>query len=78
MCAWIFFFFFTNVLPFSKYSLASLLSHCRAVSCENDLLILVNSLSATHGHSLASWTSWEELGGWRDQGDPLAVVWEEV
>lgn len=56
-------FFSTNVLPFSKYSLASLLSHCRAVSCENDLLILVNSASATRGHSLASWTGWKEFRG---------------
>lgn len=38
--------FLTSILPFGKYSLATLLSHCSALGCKNDLLILVNTVSA--------------------------------
>lgn len=71
MCVCIY--FLTSILPFSKYSLATLLSHCSAVSCKNDRLIFTNSISATDGHPLASCRRAESsYDVWRDQGGHLA------
>lgn len=37
-------FFLTSILPFGKYSLATLLSHRSALGCKNHLLVPVNTV----------------------------------